>query len=105
MVSATYNQLTCFHPIFGLRSELYLLLKSSPYGLNIEKTEIFLLKKWSNIIGMLLVTCRGKFTKQTKFGESFSSFDKIGMRIRAYKLVGKKKVYGPFSKWSFSKVY
>lgn len=46
-----------------------------------------------------------KFTKQTKFGESFSSFDKIGMRIRAYKLVGKKKVYGPFSKWSFSKVY
>lgn len=46
-----------------------------------------------------------KFTRQTKFGESFSCFDKIGMRIRAYKLVNGNKVYGPFSKWSFSKVY
>ena len=46
-----------------------------------------------------------KFTKKTSFGESFSCYDKIGMRIRAYKIVNGKKVYGPFSKWSFSKVY
>ena len=46
-----------------------------------------------------------KFTRQTKFGESFSSLDKIGMRIRAYKIVGKKKVFGPFSNWSFSNVH
>ena len=45
-----------------------------------------------------------KFTKKNSYGESFSSYDKIGMRIRAYKIVGGKNVYGPFSKWSFSNV-
>ena len=46
-----------------------------------------------------------KRTKQTYASIQFSDVYKFGFRVRAYKVVKGKNVYGPYSQWVWKKMY
>lgn len=75
------------------------------YGTTWTKSEELTDIRYRSVdMNMEMILTYSKFTKRQNLVKFFF-FCKNRNENKSLQLVGKKKVYGPFSKWSFSKVY